>query len=242
MSVVNLGPIVFLLPFFSWELNLGNKCPVPISLLFICVLCKKDNVFLWTFKNSSHQGWKFFLFFCIFTSTADARVSWLIQWSLPFELKIKKNRQSFFFKYLISATFTTFINFPKWRTRWSLLVKEKKVLTWTVIFCLTDKEVSVIRPRSKLFANWYHRLLALISWSRKIVAPVINGLSDTINRIINIAPCLRHWIGIESVIDIPSFLVVISQCKWNKIITACKKRPKQPYQVCVLSSKYIRDW
>ena len=50
-----------------------------------------------------------------------------------------------------------------------------------------------------------------------------NGLSDTIYRIINIAPCLRHWIGIESVIDIPSFLVVISQRKWSKISTDSKK-------------------
>ena len=215
MSVVNLGPIVFLLPFFSWELNLGNICPVPISLLIICVFYAK----------------KIQRFSLDFQKFLTSRL----------EMFLKKHRQSFF-RYLISVKFTTFINFPKWRTRWSLLVKEKKVLTWTVIFCLTDKEVSVIRPRSKLFANWYHRLLALISWSRKILAPVINGLSDTIYRIINIAPCLRHWIGIESVIDIPSFLVVISQCKWNKIITACKKRPKQPYQVCVLSSKYIRDW
>ena len=215
MSVVNLGPIVFLFPFspenWIWEIYVQSQL---VFCLFAFFYAKKST------------------FFFGLSKIPHIKVG---------NVSLKKNRQ-FFFRYLISVKFTTFIDFPKWRTRWSLLVKEKKVLTWTVIFCLTDKEVSVIRPRSKLFANWYHRLLALISWSRKILAPVINGLSDTIYRIINIAPCLRHWIGIESVIDIPSFLVVISQCKWNKIITACKKRPKQPYQVCVLSSKYIRDW
>ena len=241
MSVVNLGPIVSLLLFFSWERNVGNKCPVPISLLIICIFHAKRYNFYIIFSKIPHikvgffflKFIHFYLDHCRHSYLTWTHISWLIQWSIPFEYR---------YKYWISAKLISFINFPKWRTRWSLWVKEKKVLTWTVIFCLTDKEVSLIRSRSQLFANWYHRLLALISWSCKILVPVINGLSDTIYRIINIAPCLRHWIGIESVIDIPSFLVVISQCKWNKIITACKKRPKQPYQVCVLSSKYIRDW
>ena len=93
---------------------------------------------------------------------------------------------------------------------------------------------------SQLFANWYPRLLALIKLvAEKYRTRLTNGLSDTIYRIINIAPCLCHWIGIESVIDIPSFLVVISQCKWNKITTrTAKSVQKQPYQVCILGFKF----
>ena len=78
------------LPFFSWELNLGNICPVPISLLFICVFYAKKSTFFFGLSKIPHiKVGNVFLFFCILTSTAAARVSWLIQWSQPFELKIK---------------------------------------------------------------------------------------------------------------------------------------------------------
>ena len=115
-------------------------------------------------------------------------------------------------------------HFPDWSKKMSLAQgKESFDVIW-----LQQTKRSLRNSVSQLFANWYPRLLALIKLVvEKYRTRVTNGLSDTIYRIINIAPCLRHWIGIESVIDIPSFLVVISQRKWNKISTSHKK----PYQV-----------